>query len=107
MKLFLDDIRDPPDKSWVIARTYDKAIEILKYNYVDEISLDHDLGKVRSVHFKDGRIPTGYTLFKWIEEMCLTRGLPMPKIKAHSANPVGRKNIEAGVRSLERNLNWK
>lgn len=46
MKLWVDDLRNPPDSTWTVARTSRDAIEVL--SAVDPppevMSLDHDLG---------------------------------------------------------------
>lgn len=46
MKLWHDDIRRPPDNSWVWARTNLDVIRIMLANAdpCEEISLDHDMG---------------------------------------------------------------
>jgi hypothetical protein len=45
-KLFLDDVRSPPDHTWVLARTVRAAIEYVEtYGVPCEMSLDHDLGE--------------------------------------------------------------
>lgn len=79
MKLFVDDIREPPDSSWVVARTYHGALTALRDEIVDEISLDHDLGGMA----------TGYDLCKW---MC-AHGVFPKRIMFHTANPIGRANM--------------
>ena len=94
-KLFLDDIRMPPDDSWTIVHNYDDCISALTYHVWDEISLDHDLGD-------DSK--TGYDVVKWLEERAangLGRFVPTI-INIHSANPVGRKNMEAGIASIRK-----
>jgi hypothetical protein len=52
MKVFLDDIRDPPDDSWTVVRSYNQMINVLNADFVfsniTEISLDHDLGENKS-----------------------------------------------------------
>lgn len=42
MKLFIDDLRQPPD-GWQVARTNTEAIRILATVNVEEVSLDHDI----------------------------------------------------------------
>jgi hypothetical protein len=92
MKLFLDDIRNPPDKSWVVVRTAGECLAHLKQYDITEISFDHDLGDV---------FPgSGYTIAKWIEEQCFY-GMKCPIWHIHSANPVGRQNIEAAMTRAE------
>lgn len=97
MKIFLDDIREVPDNSWLLIRDFLTCREyILKYK-IDEISLDHDLGNENEF--------TGYDIAKIIEELVFTNSdyIP-PKIYVHSANPVGRKNIEMCIVSINNEL---
>lgn len=102
--IFLDDIRNPPDDGhlWKIARDTDSAMRLLFEAWFcrsDDIvlSLDHDLGD---------NIPTGYDLVKQLEEMIATQHEFKPKIemRIHSANPVGRQNMECGIQSIYRML---
>lgn len=92
MKLWLDDIRQVPD-GWVWAKTADEALEILARGKVTHISFDHDLG--------DDDEGTGMTVAKWVEECAYFGTLPRLIWTIHSANPVGRKNIEAAMRSAD------
>ena len=82
MKLFLDDCRGCPD-GYILARGYEECIRLLsKYKgEISEISLDHDLGELR----------TGYSVCLWIVENEYYEGVK--KIRLHSANPVGIKNM--------------
>lgn len=82
MKIFLDDIRAIPH-GYEGARSYSEFIRIFEQNKgnVEEISLDHDLGEIRS----------GYSVAKWIVENNYFDGLKT--IIIHSANPVGVKNM--------------
>lgn len=43
MKVFLGDCREAPE-CWVRSYTPKETIELLKFNEVEELSLDHDLG---------------------------------------------------------------
>lgn len=95
MKIFLDDIRNPLDQTWTIVRNFNDCIYLLSNFVCDVISLDHDLGTEK----------TGYDVAKWIEERVYLEdmaGFEAPKIMIHSANPVGRKNIEACIESIIR-----
>jgi len=49
MKLFIDDIRNAPDDSWIVVRTVTGAIRALATMEVDVISLDHDIAHHVSV----------------------------------------------------------
>ncbi len=87
-KLFLDDVRNPTDDSWTIARTIDQAQDFIRQNGLPEfISFDHDVEEKR----------TGMDLAKWIVEQDLDGNIDIPqsfKFYVHSANPQGKKNIE-------------
>lgn len=43
MKIYLDDIREAPE-GWIRTMTVDATFELLKYNKVEALSLDNDLG---------------------------------------------------------------
>lgn len=44
MKLWVDDLRPPPDDTWFWAVNSHEALQALQDNCVSAISLDHDLG---------------------------------------------------------------
>ena len=92
MKIFLDDIREAP-VGWARTYTAEETIELLANCNVDEISLDHDLG--------EGKVE-GYRVLTWIEEQIYKNFYTPPKIRVHSANPAGRKRMEAAAKSIER-----
>lgn len=96
MKLFLDDIRNPPDNTWVVCRTAEEAIKCLKTGKVTLISFDHDLGEASDLNGND--------VAKWIERSVFDKqsGVHMPKWQVHSMNPVGRRNIIATMMAAER-----
>jgi len=90
IKIYLDDVREAP-KGWLLVKNADHAIWWLKNGGVEEISLDHDLGEDKL---------TGYDVAKWIEKEVYTNNFVSPIISIHSANPVGRKNIEACIKKI-------
>lgn len=100
MKIWLDDdpVRDTwVDDTWVIVRTAKEAVSLIWAHLedVEEVSLDHDLGDA------DGW--TGYDVISYYEEwvgLGITDHVPIFTI--HSANPVGRKNMQAAIDSIER-----
>ena len=97
MRLWIDDVHLPPsgDGPWLIATTYELAIRFLEMNIVTMISFDHDLGQGK----------TGYDVIKWIEEQAFFGKLKVvPKMVVHSANPVGRANIERAIEAIGRRL---
>lgn len=87
MKLFIDDIRNVPDASWIIARSYLAAIEVILTKKVMEISFDHDLGD--EIHWH-----TGYDVMAFVEELVYHGQLKAPVIHIHSANMGARKRME-------------
>jgi len=96
MKLYVDDIRQLPQyhPDWTLVRTYAEAMKWLATGMVTEISLDHDLGEEK----------TGYDILVHLEKEA-ERKRPCPRvIHIHTANPVGRKNMEACRTSIERLL---
>jgi hypothetical protein len=88
-KLFIDDLRDPPDDSWIVVRSHKEAIGYFSNHGIpDAISFDHDLGLEE----------TGYDTAKWIVEQVIDKTLDIPLgfvYKVHSMNPVGKQNIES------------
>ena len=45
MKLWLDDVRTPPDETWTWVKSAQEALELFRQpNVVDIASLDHHLG---------------------------------------------------------------
>lgn len=90
LKLWIDDIRIPPDNTFDIARTYDDAISLLQTNQYDHIWLDHDLSD-----FKDGKERTGYSIVQWLVERKVMDDLHVPNHYSFlTSNPVGRKNMK-------------
>lgn len=96
MKIFLDDLRKPPD-GWLHVLTAGYCILLLNSQDVDEISLDHDLG------LED---ETGYDVLLWIEEQVITKGYIPPKIKIHTANISARHKMELALGSIIKGAEW-
>lgn len=93
MRIWLDDVREAPS-GWVWIRYTEFLIPFLDENWdrVEILSLDHDL-----------TMPlTGYDVVKWIEEQVAGNRFCGFDIQIHSANPVGRRNMVAGISSIER-----
>ena len=89
MKIFLDDIRTSSKEQFdVICRSSKEIIDfILKNGAPNYISFDHDLGEAK----------TGYDVAKWIVEQDILGNISIPEdfqFHVHSANPVGKINIE-------------
>lgn len=91
--LWIDDIRNPPDDSYDIARTYDDAIRMLSTHQYEEVYFDHDLAD-----FKDGKERTGYDVAVWLAERKHADGLYIPqRYFLLTANPTGRQRIQGVI----------
>jgi hypothetical protein len=116
-KLYLDDIRTPKSDGWEIVRSYEGFVEWITNNGVpDEISFDHDLSREHiNFYFENGghenppnpqetvfNEKTGYDAAKWLCQYCLLNSIPLPLWNVHSANPVGRDNIEGLLKNFEK-----
>lgn len=86
MKLWLDDVRVPPDDTWTWVKTVDEAVAVLTRCDVTEASLDHDLGYVIGTTTLEA---TGYDFCLWMAEQHDV--WPTQSIQVHSANGVGAR----------------
>ncbi|GMX64448.1 hypothetical protein Elgi_37170 [Paenibacillus elgii] len=93
INVYVDDLRDCPE-GFQVARTYEAAIELIKDNEVDILTLDHDLGE----DAEGNELKNGYDLVKYICE----NGLRANKIYLHTDNPVGRKNMYETLLAAQR-----
>lgn len=112
MKIFLDDdpIRDSwVDDTWTIVRSPWECLNLLTHaepGEIEVLSLDHDL----AAFDPEGRDRTGYWVLCKVEWMLATYpktfGPKLPqRFEIHSANGVGRKNMQAAINSIERMRN--
>lgn len=108
IRLWVDDVRRPPDKSWVWARTNGHAKDVLYNERVGECSLDHDMGLheldvpentddywdsvIALAHAsRDQHEESGLDLVNWmIENRCVPA-----LVTIHSWNPEGASNMAA------------
>jgi hypothetical protein len=101
MKLWVDDIREAPDKSWTVVRTITEAIRAIGKFEFEEISLDHDIslevlveGTYRPFPSPETFQPVAYFL---VAAYNMEKGelLKKPKVTVHSSNiPAGEEMIE-------------
>lgn len=84
-KLWIDDVRKPPDSSWHWAQTLDLALSAIRRYDWDHISFDHDLGGADTTQPVANFLRT----MAWI-------GVGMPfQWEVHSQNPVGSLVLKA------------
>ena len=112
-KLFLDDLREVAEVTWIdigpgpwaIVRSYNEAIAwVLENGFPDVISFDHDLGYEEFDTTESGMIvvtnateeKSGHDFAKWLVEYDMdTNSMPENfKFTVHSKNPEGTKNIQ-------------
>lgn len=102
--IWLDDSRDPLgfinpciymsyEVIWVKNyKEFTEAYDKYKNDYNISMSLDHDLGEEEN----------GYDCLKYVGEDCMNRGKKLPYIEIHSANPVGRENMESYINNFKK-----
>nr|WP_246880633.1 cyclic-phosphate processing receiver domain-containing protein [Sporosarcina sp. 6E9] len=85
INLYLDGLRDCP-RGFVLARTVEEAIYIMRNNKVHYLSLGYDLGEDAN----GNQLLTGYDLVKYV---CKHKLRPANKIYMHTDNSVGRNKM--------------
>lgn len=105
-RLFLDDVRNPPDDGggpWTVCRTVDEAKAVLLAGPVEEASLDHDLGQCDACRSDVGpmhcpHVPDGRDLVAW---MVAEKRWPRLKPRVHSQNGLYGPEMRATI-----NMYW-
>jgi hypothetical protein len=107
IKVYLDDVRTPVDKDWVVVRSYDEFVDKVNeigLDKIEVISLDHDLGDTamaewhRNVYhnytldYNNIKEKTGYDCAKWLVDQWM-EGKTVVDVYTHSANAIGSANI--------------
>lgn len=92
MKLWIDDVRSPPDDTWVWAKTSIEANNKLCEDDPVLISFDHDLGED----------DTSMNVIKYIERWAAAGIIEKFEWQVHSMNPVGRENIKRAMERIEK-----
>ena len=87
MKLYLDDEREAP-KDWVLVKTVEAAINMLKTGRVEEISLDHDLGN---------EFLNGMDVLRWLEGSYWIDNFHIPYVRIHTANVAVREKMQSAA----------
>ena len=123
MKIYLDDVRTPKDKDWMVVRNYHEFVNLVQklgLKNIGTISLDHDLGDSAMTEYHTNVSPnfklnyenitekTGYDAAKFLVDVYYTQNperlemnyfdkkkepLDFPIVLTHSANPIGSANI--------------
>lgn len=123
VKIYLDDMRTPVDKNWVVVRDYSEFVSKVSevgLENIDIISLDHDLGdtamgeyfrnvaKNYVLDYSNIEEKTGYDCCKWLVNNFYDKNpkrlnmnridkksypIKFPEVVVHSANPIGSGNM--------------
>ena len=103
-KIYLDDVRTPIDKDWIVVRNYEEFVNYITNNGLPYlISFDHDLAdehydpSMYSGNYddvaKNFKEKTGMDAARFLVNLSMDTGIELPKIYVHSANPIGSQNI--------------
>ena len=110
------------ENDWSIVRNYTEFCDyIQKYGLPEFVSFDHDLAddhyndlfsdenwsKSDSdvvLNYDEYKEKTGYECAKWLVDWCLENEKQFPDFIVHSANPVGKKNIESYLNNAKKHL---
>ena len=118
VKIYLDDVRTPTDKEWIVVRNYDQFVESINQHgleNIEMISLDHDLGDTAMIEYYNNvrdnykidysniTEKTGYDCCKFLVNRSIETGIPLPQIFVHSANPVGAHNMMGYIDNYQKN----
>jgi hypothetical protein len=133
-KIYLDDVRTPIEKEWIVVRSYDEfvtKIEEIGIEKISTISLDHDLGPSSMKEYFQNVSPnynldynnitekTGYDCAKWLidhfydnnqhllelSRLVKKEKITFPNVYTHSANPIGSANIMGYINNFLMNEN--
>jgi hypothetical protein len=117
-KIYLDDVRTPVAKDWVVVRNYDEFVQKINsigLDNIELISLDHDLGdsamrewhynvvKNYTINYDNITEKTGMDCAKWLVNRWLD-GAPVVEVVVHSANAIGSGNMMGCINNY-RHLN--
>lgn len=110
------------DNDWSIVRNYFEFCNyIQKFGLPDFISFDHDLSDDHYndlfsdenwskndndivLKYDEYKEKTGYECAKWLVDWCLENEKSLPQFVVHSANPVGKQNIETYLNNAKKHL---
>jgi hypothetical protein len=98
MKIYLDDRREAPE-DYVVCRSYDEFISLVKQEMPEEVSFDHDLELPHyQGSYSNGK--TGYDALLFLLSWCIMKEVSLPTIKLHSANPEGIERMRILLRTM-------
>ena len=91
MKIWLDDVREPPDKTWTWCKNSAEFLAAIQYPpQIVHVAFDHDLGEDSM---------NGSQCASELVRRCLDYNV-CPKFSCHSDNFCGRLNILSKMEGL-------
>lgn len=97
IKLWIDDLRSPPDSGWVWAKSSKTAIQTVVWYAPELVSFDHDLGGD----------DTAMKVVDELEAISNESGtIRQFNYQIHSANPVGKANLHRALDRWFARMNW-
>ena len=111
------------ENDWDIVRSYDEFVQHIETNGVPEfVSFDHDLADEHyndlfsdknwskddsnvELAYEEYKEKTGLDCAKFLVEYCADENQSLPEYLVHSANPVGKRNIEGFLENAKKHLN--
>ena len=98
VKLYVDDMRHPPDSTWCVIRHPDDAIAVMELLRgigitVEALALDHDMGEDQSVLGQRPELTT-----RPIVDWMIENDYWPEHITVHSANPWAARYLEERIR---------
>lgn len=105
MKLYIDDIRTPPNDTWNICRNVGAAIRALDmfYKEVTDINLDHDISHQVVVGKMSRPYPCEETFESVARYIAMLHKLDPewnPSIIIHTSNPVGAEAMKSVLKGM-------
>lgn len=104
MKVFLDDVRDPPDASWTRANTVAEAFDLIASEHasgrpIEALSLDFDLGMTCPQPHDTPWQPFACEHTNGLELVVLMQmyGFKAHAVMVHTQNPSGRRLLLASI----------
>ena len=131
MKIYLDDVRTPNDKDWMVVRNYHEFVNLVQkigIKNISTISLDHDLGDSAMNEYYNNVSPnfkldygninekTGYDAAKFLVDEFYSQyperlemdyftkkkePIMFPIVLVHSANPIGSANMMGYINNFK------
>ncbi len=96
-KLWIDDLRDPPDETWEVVRTAHRAICLLEDNEYEEVSFDNDLG-YESLY--GNKMLEGRNILGWLRNRQANGLYVPPELKVHTSNPDASQAMENDIQRM-------